>query len=101
MGNAELIIGGWYRRTDNSLFEVVAIDEHGETIEIQHFDGTIDEIDSDVWPTLLIEPVGAPEDWTGSIDMDPDDYKGDEDGDIPLGWHDPLELLDEADRANG
>lgn len=98
MRAAELIIGGWYRRTDASLFEVVAIDDYASTVEIQHFDGTLDEVDVEVWPTLLIERVGAPEDWSGSIDMDPEDYAGDEQNEIPLGWHDPLEVLDLADR---
>lgn len=98
MNPVELIIGGWYRRTNGSLFEVVAVDEDAQTIELQHFDGTIDEVDADVWPTLLIERVGAPEDWLGSVDMDPEDYSGKNDGEIPLGWHDPLEHFDRIDR---
>ena len=99
MGDAELIIGSWYRRTDNSLFEVVAIDEAASTVEIQHFDGTIDEIDMETWPGLLLEVVGAPEDWSGSIDMDLEvDHEFANES--PLGWHDPLEVLDLADRIN-
>jgi hypothetical protein len=98
MKAAELMIGGWYRRTNGSLFEVVAIDDHEATIELQHFDGTLDEVDMETWPTLLIEKVGAPEDWSGSIDMDPEDYTGEDNGEMPLGWHDPLEVFDIADR---
>jgi len=98
MYDAELVIGGWYRRTDGNLFEVVATDEQARTIELQHFDGTIDEVDMEVWPTLLLEVVGAPEDWSGPVDMDPEDYTGKENGEIPLGWHDPLEIFDIADR---
>ena len=30
--------------------------------------------------------------------MDPEDYTGDEDGEIPSGWHDPLEMLEQSDR---
>ncbi len=71
MRETELIIGGWYRWTNGNLFEVVAIDEQAKTIELQHFDGTIDEVDQENWPTLIIELVGAPEDWSGSVDMDP------------------------------
>ena len=100
MQAAEMVIGGWYRRTDGSLFEVVATDDHEATIEIQHFDGTLDEIDMDVWPTLIIEKVGAPEDWSGAVDMDPEDFVGDENGEMPLGWHDPLEVFDTAERVN-
>jgi len=95
---AEPVIGDWYRRPNGSLFEIVAFDEQAATIELQFFDGTIDEVDMETWPTLLIEKVGAPEDWSGSVDMDPEDFTGKESGDIPLGWHDPLEMLDRNDR---
>ena len=98
MRETELIIGGWYRWTNGNLFEVVAIDEQAKTIELQHFDGTIDEVDEENWPTLIIELVGAPEDWSGSVDMDPEDFQGEENGEMPLGWHDPLEIFDLEDR---
>ena len=101
MKEVELRIGAWYRRTNGGLFEVVAIDDDAGTIEIQHFDGTIDDVDREVWPTLLIERAAAPEDWTGSVDMDPEDETIADSGEAPLGWHDPLEMFDQADRANG
>jgi len=101
MKEAELRIGAWYRRTNGSLFEVVAIDDDAGTVELQHFDGTIDEVDREEWKSLLIERVAAPEDWTGSIDMDPEDEPVAENGEMPLGWHDPLEMFDQAERANG
>jgi hypothetical protein len=76
---------------------VVAVDEEDGTVDLQFFDGTIDEVDLEVWPNLLIEAVGAPEDWSGSVDMDPEDYSGEDDGELPLGWHDPLEMLEKVD----
>ena len=100
MKEVELLIGAWYRRTNGGLFEVVAIDDDDGTIEIQHFDGTIDEIDREVWPGLLIERVAAPEDWSGSVDMDAEDETSADSGEAPLGWHDPLEMFDQAERAN-
>ena len=90
-------VGQWYRRTNGQLFEVVAVDEDDGTVELQFFDGTIDEVDLEMWSRLLIEKVAAPEDWSGSVDMDPEDFTGDEEGDIPAGFHDPLEFLDERD----
>ena len=90
-------IGRWYRRPNGQLFEVVAVDEDDQTIELQFFDGTIDEVDQDTWSKLLIQRVAAPEDWSGSMDMDPEDYTGRDDGDIPVGYHDPLEFLDKSD----
>lgn len=90
-------IGRWYRRPNGQLFEVVAVDEDDETIEVQFFDGTIDEIDIETWANLLVENVAAPEDWTGSFDMDPDDFSGAEEGELPVGYHDPLDFLDKPD----
>jgi hypothetical protein len=91
------VIGHWYRRSNGSLFEVVAIDEQDGTVDLQYFDGTVDEIDFERWAQLLIESVGAPEDWSGSVDMDPEDFTGDDDGELPAGWHDPLEFLDQVE----
>jgi hypothetical protein len=87
-------IGNWYKRANGALFEVVAVDEEDGSVEIQYFDGTIDEIELEAWPELILVPAGAPEDWSGSVDMDPEDYVGDEDGEMPPGWQDPLEFLD-------
>ncbi len=88
------IIGQWFRRPSGTLFEVVAIDEADRTVEIQQFDGTIDEVDIDSWSDLLLTEVSAPEDWSGSVDMDPEDYVGKSSSDMPSGFHDPLAFLD-------
>lgn len=91
------IIGHWYRQPDGRLFEVVAVDEEDSTVELQHYDGTLDEVEFDTWTGMLIESVGAPEDWSGSVDMDPEDYSGASNGELPLGWHDPLGFLDQPE----
>lgn len=88
------VIGSWYRRSNGSLFEVVAVDSEDATVEVQYFDGTIDEIDFEHWSDLLIEPVRAPDDWSGSVDMDPEDFLGRDSGEMPPGYHDPLQMLD-------
>ena len=87
-------IGRWYRRTNGQLFEVVAVDDDDQTIELQFFDGTIDEIELDAWPELFLTEAAAPEDWSGSVDMDPEDYVGGNESDVPSGYHDPLDFLD-------
>lgn len=87
-------IGKWFRRPDGALLEVVAVDEDDDTIEIQMFDGTIDEVDGTAWRELFLVEIAAPEDWSGSVDMDPDDYKGTASNEMPTGFHDPLEFLD-------
>jgi hypothetical protein len=73
MSNPAPVVGQWYARPGGDSFEVVAIDRDDGTIEIQYFDGTIEEIDFDGWREEQIEAAEAPEDWTGSVDVDPED----------------------------
>ena len=87
-------IGQWFRRPNGTLLEVVAVDEEDSTVEIQLFDGTIDEVEIEVWPEQFLIEVAAPEDWSGSVDMDPEDYVGKSASEMPTGFHDPLEFLD-------
>jgi hypothetical protein len=77
------------------LLEVVAIDEEDSTVEVQFFDGTIDEIEIEAWPDQMLIEVAAPEDWSGSVDMDPEDYFGKAPGEAHSGFHDPLAFLEE------
>ena len=42
-------IGDWYRLNGGALFEVVALDDDDGTIEIQYFDGTVEEMDIEDW----------------------------------------------------
>lgn len=90
-------IGQWFRRPSGTLLEVVAIDEQDSTIEIQHFDGTIGEVELDAWHAQRLIEVAAPEDWSGSVDMDPEDFVGKSENDMPTGFHDPLAFLERSD----
>ena len=71
------IVGQWYRGNTNELFEVVAIDDGDETIEIQYFDGTVTEVEYDSWNEQLLDELidmaDAPEDWSGAIDVEAED----------------------------
>jgi len=87
-------IGKWFRRANGTTFEVVAVDESAGTIEIQQFDGTVDEIDVESWFEWLTIEVSAPEDWSGSVDMDPEDFVSSNNDELPAGFHDPLDYLD-------
>jgi hypothetical protein len=70
-------IGAWYRLRGGESFEVVAIDEDDGTIEMQTFDGTVEEMEIEDWDTQRasgeIENAEAPEDWSGSVDVDSED----------------------------
>ena len=70
-------VGAWYKDAAGALFEIVAIDEDDSTIEIQHFDGTVEEMDMDAWFDAEIEAAPAPEDWSGAIDIDREDFTAD------------------------
>ena len=87
-------IGRWFRRANGTVFEVVALDEQAGTVEIQQFDGTVDEVDLEIWPEWPLVEISAPEDWSGSVDMDPEDYTGRRSDEMPNGFHDPLAFLD-------
>jgi len=67
-------VGDWYRDRDNDLyFTVVAIDADGGTVELQHFDGDLEEFELTEWRHHDLEAAEAPEDWTGPLDtVDPD-----------------------------
>ena len=68
-------VGQWYRRIDRPQpFQVVAIDADAETIDVEYFDGTVDEWPASHWLDLAIEPRGAPPDPSGALD------EGDGDG---------------------
>jgi hypothetical protein len=62
-------IDQWYSRRDtDEYFRVVAVDEQADSIELQNFDGDLEELDSDAWGELDIELAEPPEDWTGPFD---------------------------------
>ena len=71
------VVGQWYRGGTDELFEVVAIDDQDETIEIQYFDGSVTEVDFEAWNDQLrdelLEAADAPEDWSGAIDVESED----------------------------
>jgi hypothetical protein len=70
------VVNNWYQHLDKGLrFEVVAIDEERETIEIQYIDGDLDEIASTEWEELQIAPAQEPENFSGPYDVgELDDY---------------------------
>lgn len=65
------VVGQWYRPSSGKgqLFEVISIDESGSHIEIQFFDGNLDQLELDSWLEMDISPEQAPENWYGAIDV--------------------------------
>ncbi|MDF9392366.1 MULTISPECIES: DUF6763 family protein [Methylococcus] len=99
---ADPIVGNWYRHLDKGQsFTVVAIDDDARTVEIQHFDGDLEEIDLDTWYLLPIELIEEPENWSGPLDVaELDDLGGTEITDTcPEDWSEPLEeIVKQEDR---
>jgi hypothetical protein len=58
------VIGNWYRIQGSDSFEVVAVDDDDGTIELQYFDGTVEEMDIEDWDA-------AKE--SGSLEVDPEE----------------------------
>jgi hypothetical protein len=91
------VIGDWYRSVNGDLLEVVAFDESDATIEIQYFDGTVEEWDFDAWEEMELEAAEPPEDWSGSVDIAREDFTVDRDGSRPHDWSSHLDYLDSSE----
>ena len=97
MARALPIIGDWYHKPSGELFEVVALDDADGSIEIQYFDGTIEEVEMDVWHQGGYKTAEPPEDFSGSLDMESEDTGLDTEIAGHQEWKDPLEFLEKAE----
>lgn len=89
-------VGQWYAQAGRGrLLQVVAFDEEDGLVELQDFDGDIDEVDLDTWRDLQLERAEPPEDWTGPVDeVETDDLGYTAAADIaPRDWRAPLDDL--------
>jgi hypothetical protein len=97
---ADPIVGNWYLHLDKGqAFQVVYVDEEADLVEIQHFDGDVEGMDFDTWYRLDIEPIEAPENWSGPLDVSElDDLTGTEVSDTPPeDWAEPLEEIEKPE----
>jgi len=86
------IVDNWYQSQEKSQeFMVVALDDESRTVEIQYFDGSLEELDKDAWYEMDLEIVEQPENWAGAVDVGNVDDLGtevtdtvDEDWDAPM-----------------
>ena len=92
---ADPILGNWYQHLDKGQkFSVVALNEDQGLIEIQHFDGDLEEIELDSWYEMDLEPIEEPENWSGPIDVGEIDDLGTEVTDTSRDdWNAPLREL--------
>jgi hypothetical protein len=87
------VVSQWYRHLNKGQqFYVTALDEAEGTVELQHFDGDLEEMDIDDWHAIAVEPIEQPEDWTGPVDdIERDDLGYSETDMTSQDWQEPLE----------
>ena len=67
--NLQPVTGEWYRHLDKGpWFRVIGVEKDEDLIEIQHFDGDLEEVDLAEWFAMDLARAVQPEDWTGPID---------------------------------
>ncbi len=88
-------VGDWYQNTSGESFEIVAYDSSQGLIEIQYFDGTVEELDTDTWYEQMMVAIEPPEDWSGSLDIEKQDYGVDLEENYHLSIENPLDTFDE------
>ncbi len=90
----------WYAHLDKGQrFYVTAINEDENTVDIQHFDGDIEELSQDEWRDLDIELSEEPENWSGALDIAEQDDLGTEVTDTSTDdWSEPGEDFRRTDR---
>ena len=99
MSRMSPVVGDWYTDLDTGqLFEVVAFDSRGIFVEVQYVDGEVGEFDLDIWHEMNIATAAAPEDWTSSYEINPEDSGFNDSSaeiiDDPLSTLEPNESLD-------
>lgn len=96
------IVGQWYSHRDKGeMFRVVAADAATDSIEMQSFDGDVQELDASAWREMDIDIAEAPEDWTGPYDdIEPDDLGLTESAMSSQDWRQPLEPIQVAEEPS-
>ena len=86
-------IDQWYAHLDKGQrFYVVDVSEDSGNVELQHFDGDLEELSLDEWRNLNIMLSEAPENWSGALDIANKDDLGTGVTDTSSGdWEEPGE----------
>lgn len=95
-------IDQWYVHHDKGQrFIVTAVDEEDETVEVQHFDGDLEEFSLDDWRDLDIDLCEEPENWSGALDITEQDDFGTEVTDTTAeDWSEPAEEIHSEEKIH-
>ena len=93
------VVDNWYTHLDKGQrFIVTAVNEDEGTVEIQHFDGDLEEIEINDWYNMDIEVCEEPENWSGPLDIAEIDDFGTEVTDTSKDvWTEPLQQFRKTD----
>lgn len=93
---ADPIIDNWYCHLDKGQrFWVVAIDEETQTVEVEYFDGNLDQYGLEDWYQMEIMPCEAPENWSGPLDIgNVDDLGTDVTDTKSSDWDEPSDVFE-------
>lgn len=92
------IVNEWYQDPQGDYLMVIALDEDEGIIEVQYFEGEIEEFDIETWHAMGFESSEAPEDWSGSFDDLERDDMGDTDYPLhPEDWNGPADEMERLD----
>jgi len=102
MTNQPAVVGNWYQEAlSDKLFEIVAVDEETDSIQVQFYDGEIEEFDQDTWESLILFTAAPPEDWRGPFEISSEDDSNFDDGiQYPENWSGPLSNMEPDNPAN-
>lgn len=87
-------IGNWFQdKETGDFFEIVALDELNNTIEIQFLDGSISEVDWEAWRHMPMEEAAPPEDANAGYEIASEERINDSDGLVPAPLN-PLTMIE-------
>ena len=69
----DLAVGQWYA-ADGEPFEIIGLDADSQMVLVQHYDGTLEDFDFETWMTMAARACAPPEDYSGALDIERDDY---------------------------
>lgn len=97
---SELSVGQWFEADSGQFdgtFEIVGIDASSEIVLAQSFDGTLIEVDFETWIGLAARACAPPEDYSGALDIEHEDYDLARDDEVAVRarrWDSPLDHLE-------
>ncbi len=95
MSHISPAVGLWYKDlASGTQFEVVAWDATQLTIETQHLDGEVSELDVDAWNLLVLKRIAEPGDWCSAYEIDKEDRLDTDTPYHPEDWGGPLNQIE-------